>query len=279
MARILVAGCGDVGSEFARRAIAEGHVVHGLRRSARPLPEGVRGLRGDVGDPATLRDLPADLDAVVYAVAADERSDAAYERAYPVGLRNVLEAVRARITADLRVVFLSSTGVYGQTDGSRVDESSPTEPTSFTGTRLVEAERLLAERPVRGTSLRLGGIYGPGRTYLVDSVRAGRATYPEEGPGWTNRIHRDDAARAILFTLRLDDPPAALNVVDPNPTRRREVLEWLAERIGAPTPVSAPGAARGGDKRVDSSRLETLGFTFDHPSFREGYAELLSEHE
>ena len=112
----------------------------------------------------------------------------------------------------------------------------------------------------------------------VESVRSGRATYAPDVDAWTNRIHRDDAARAILHVLGLDEPPAVLNVVDGAPTPRREVLAWLAERLGAPTPVATTDhASRPGftDKRVSSARLAATGFRFEYPSYREGYAALL----
>lgn len=276
--RVLVVGMGDLGADFATRAAAAGHEVFGLRRSQGASTDGVTRIVGDVTRPETLS-LPDGLDAVAYAVAADERSDAAYERAYPVGLGNVLAAIDEAHAPTTRVLFVSSTGVYGQSDGSWVDESSPTDPPTFTGQRMVEAETFLAESPVRGTTLRLGGIYGPGRTFLIDSVRGGRATYPTDAPAWTNRIHRDDAARAMLHVLQIDEPPPALCVVDREPTERRVVLEWLAERLDAPPPQPATGGAQRmgvGDKRVRSDALVASGFVHTYPSFREGYAAVLA---
>lgn len=277
--KILIAGIGDLGSEVARRLVAAGHDVVGLRRSDRRLPDGVEPLRGDVGEPSSLA-LPKDLDAIVYAVAADGRTDESYARAYPRGLANVLDAIDPSAPDSTRVVFVSSTGVYGQDDGSTVDEDSPTEPASFTGARMVEAERVLAASRFRGTSLRLGGIYGPGRTFLIESVRSRRATYAPGSTQWTNRIHRDDAARAIEHVLSLDAPPGVLNVVDRGAAPRREVLEWLAERLGAPAPRASEASERRSgptDKRVSSDRLVATGFEHRYPTYREGYAAVLGD--
>jgi nucleoside-diphosphate-sugar epimerase len=121
--------------------------------------------------------------------------------------------------------------------------------------------------------LRLGGIYGPGRTRLVDRVRRGEATCPPE-PTWTNRIHRDDAAGAIRHLLALDDPEEVYLGVDTDPAERCEVLTWLAERLGAPAPRPGP-ASRRGNKRVSSARLQASGYRFRYPTFREGYGAML----
>lgn len=267
--RVLVAGCGYVGTELARRLVADGHEVWGLRRSPGVLPAGVRGLAADVTDPATLAVLPRDVEAVVYAVAPGSRDEAAYRAAYVDGLANVLTAV-----GDVgRLVFVSSTAVYGQTDGSEVDEDSPTAPDRPTGRILLEAEGVA--RSAGGTVLRLGGIYGPGRTRLVDEVRAGVATFPPE-PVHTNRIHRDDAAGAIAHLLQLDAPAPVYLGVDDDPATRREVLTWLAERLGAPPPREAPDQrTRGGNKRCRNTRLRASGYELIYPSFRDGYGAML----
>ena len=267
--RVLVAGCGYVGSELARRLAGDGHEVWGLRRTPAELPAGVAPLVADVTDAASL-DLPADLDALVYAVSPGRRDEAAYRAAYVTGLDNVLGAAGAAVP---RVVFVSSTAVYGQDDGSVVDEDSPTEPTSFSGRILLEAEA--RAQAAGGTVLRLAGIYGPGRTRLLDEVRAGTATYPP-GDVHSNRIHRDDCAGALAHLLSLPSPDPVYVGVDDDPAPRREVLTWLAERPDAPAPREAPGGrSRGGDKRCSNARLRASGYGLAVPSYREGYAALL----
>lgn len=288
MARVLVAGCGYVGSELAERLAAGGHTVFGLRRGARPLPEGVAPLRADLLDRAGLRAAlaeiePGGIDAVVYAAAADAADDEAYRRAYVEGLANVLAWADAQGMRPPRVFFTSSTAVYAQDDGAEVDEDSPTEPTHFSGVRMLEAERRVGA--ANGIVLRLGGIYGPGRTRLIDAVRAGRATVRPGPPRWTNRIHRDDAARALQHLIARSLAGAPLDPVyigvDDEPADEAAVLRWLAAQLGvAPPPVAPAGEApaprtRGGTKRCRNARLRATGFAFRYPTFREGYAPLL----
>jgi len=284
VARILVAGCGYVGSELARRLAADGHVVFGLRRSDHPLPEGVAALRADLCDRAGLRTALAEvehggIDAVVYAAAAAGADDEAYRRAYVAGLANVVEWADAQGMRPPRVLFTSSTAVYAQTDGSWVDEDSPTEPTHFSGVRMLEAERLVTG--AGGIALRLGGIYGPGRTRLVDGVRAGRATLRTGPPRWTNRIHRDDCAGAAHHLLLHPDGAGAWVGVDHEPADERTVLDWLAARLGVPPPrrTAAPGPApdrAATNKRCANRKLLASGYRFRYPTFREGYAALLA---
>lgn len=285
MARILVAGCGYVGSELAKQLVSDGHTVFGLRRRTVGLPPGVQGIAADLCERAALAAALAEvehggIDAVVYAAAADRADDEAYRRAYVEGLGNVLRWADAQGMRPPRVFFTSSTAVYAQHDGEWVDEDSPTEPTHFSGVRMLEAERLLAASG--GVALRLGGIYGPGRTRLVDAVRSGRAALRPGPPRWTNRIHRDDAAGSLrhlvgrALTGGTVDP---LYVgVDDEPADEAEVLRWLAQRLGVPPPpVAAEGEAggRGGNKRCRNARLRATGYRFRYPTFREGYGALI----
>ncbi len=293
MARILVAGCGYVGSELARVLVAEGHQVWGLRRRPQALPQGVRAAGADLTQPARLAELfarsdgPRGLDVVVYAAAADGGDEAAYRRAYVDGPRNLLEALRRAGERPRRSFFTSSTGVYAQDDGSWVDEDSPTEPTSFRGARVLEGERLLLASEIPATVVRLGGIYGPGRTRLAERVRRGEAELPTGPTRWTNRIHRDDAAGILRHLIALElagrSPGAVYVGVDDEPASQADVLRWLARRLGVELPdraesPAAPTSARapGRNKRCRNARIRALGYRFRYPTFREGYEALLS---
>jgi nucleoside-diphosphate-sugar epimerase len=268
--RVLIAGCGDLGTEAGLRFATAGHRVLGLRRSPEKLPEAIEGLGVDLSGP--LPDLPADVEVLVYAAAADGRTEDAYRRAYVDGPRHVLDALDRAGARLRRVLLVSSTGVYGITDGSEVDEDTPTEPTSASGAVLVEAERALHDRRPDATVFRLAGIYGPGRTRLIDQVRDGTAVIPDP-PVHTNRIHRDDAAQAILeLTTGEASPPRLLLGVDHDPADRGEVLRFLADELALPHPPTGPDRrGRGGDKRCRNDRLLATGFRFTYPSFREGY--------
>lgn len=293
---VLLAGCGDLGTEAGLRFAAAGQRVVGWRRSPEKLPAAIAGVAADLSAPG-LPHLPAETTAVVVAIAADSPTEEAYRAAYVDGLTNVLDAVLATQGGDgdvpRRVLFVSSTAVYGDAGGGSVDESTTAVPGGFSGRILREAEELLYDR-LRGTRitpvvLRLGGIYGPGRTRLIDQVRSGTAVVPA-GSRFTNRIHRDDAAAAIVHLCSMSDTPGPLYLgVDNDPAELGEVLGFLAAELGLPQPPSASslsasadgGSAgsepsRGGNKRCRNALLRGTGFEFEYPSFREGYRAILA---
>ncbi len=282
---VLIAGCGDLGTEAGLRFAAAGHRVIGWRRSPEKLPAQLEGAAVDLTGP--LPAIPADTEIVVMATAAAERTEAAYRSAYVDALANLLDAMERDGVRPRRVLFVSSTAVYGENDGGEVDENTPARPSSATGRILREAEELLHARLPSAIVLRLGGIYGPGRTRLIDQVRQGTAVMPDP-PRLTNRIHRDDAAAAIVhLTTTVEVPEQIYLGVDSEPAELGEVLRFLAAELDVPEPSSgataasggaskARGDSRGGDKRCSNSRLLATGFRFRFPSFREGYRAVLA---
>ena len=219
----------------------------------------------------------------VFLAASGDAAQPAFGTLATVAALAALGISPARLPGLAWVGYLSTTGAYGDRQGAWVDEDSPTEPTHFSGVRMLEAERLVAA--AGGVSLRLGGIYGPGRTRLIDAVRAGRASIRPGPPHWTNRIHRDDAAGALRHLIERSLAGAALAPVyvgvDDEPADEAEVLRWLAARLGLPEPPVAPSAARppgrprGGNKRCRNARLRASGYAFAYPTFREGYGALI----
>lgn len=278
MARILIAGCGDLGCALGLRLVDAGHDVFGLRRRTESIPTSIYAIKADLTDPKSLEMLPASIDFLVYSATPGAATEDAYQNAYVVGLRNVLRALDSHKTRLRRLFYLSSTSVYAQCDGQWVDELSSVEPVRFSGQRVLDGERLAAESGHPATSIRFGGIYGPGRSRLINRVRDG-TTCRCDPPHYTNRIHRDDCARVIEHLLgqpRLDDCYVA---VDDEPAPECEVLDWLASRLAVPIPRRATGTAaarRAGSKRVINGRLRATGFAFEFPSYREGYDALLT---
>ncbi len=274
---VLIAGCGYVGSALAVELVAKGHRVWGLRRDARALPQGVIPIAADLVRRETLDVIDDAIDHVVYAASAADQSTRAYEEAYVRGPSNVIDALsrRARVR---RFVFISSTAVYGQDDGSWVDEDAPTEPARESGRILLEAERIVKSAPFSTVVLRLAGIYGPDRTWLVRRVHGGDARSDVVGrtPRYGNRIHRDDCAGALRHLLELEAPRAVYLGVDDAPVSLSEVYAFVAELLGVEPPPPGDGdEGRGTNKRCDNARLKASGYALRVPSYREGYGPIV----
>jgi len=278
VARTVIVGCGYVGTALATLLEASGHEVWGMRRTLMASRHGVRFVAADVARPETLH-WPSAIDHVVYAISADDSTESAYRAAYVTGLGNVLASL-ARASLCPRVVFVSSTGVYHQDDGSWLDEDSPTQPRGFSGQLLLEGEATLHASGLPATAVRLSGIYGPGRERLVDNVRHGSARRVRDSKAVLNHIHRDDCAGAIAHVLSLPSPAPCYLATDSEPVYKNEALSWIAHRMGmeAPAEVDAEpviGIHRGGHRFYSNQRLRDSGYVFQFPTYREGYASMI----
>jgi len=272
--QVLLAGCGDLGLRVARRLRQRGDTVYALRRN--PPASGdhdIAWLRADLTRPESLRGLPTGITQLVYLPAPDRRDPTAYRAIFVDGLRCLLDALVGQATLR-RVLFVSSSAVYGEHHGDWVDEATPAAPAGFNGTVLLEAEQRLAEWPTRAIVLRLAGLYGPGRLQLLDRLRAGSAQAPRAAPHWANRIHVDDAAAAIAHLLQLADPQACYLGVDSAPLPLHVLYDELARLIDAPPPREGPPPAGIGSKRLSNARLLASGFVPRWPDARDGYAAL-----
>ena len=279
--KVLIAGCGYVGIELARVLGDLGVDVWGLRRNTDSLPDGLKTISADLCDRDSLEAIPLDIDVVVYAASAGEYSEEAYERAYVTGVGTLLDLFQARGQELERFVFVSSTGVYGQKDGEEVDEESETLPASFSGAKVLAGEALALGRCASAVVLRLGGIYGPGRTRFIEAALAGKIPIDDELPVYTNRIHREDCARAISHILGLENPKRIYVGVDSAPAPRHEVVDWLIRESGVDVEVQGTEGVfsrrRSGSKRCSNRALLDSGYTFLYPTYKEGYREILKE--
>jgi len=271
---LLLAGAGDLGRRAGLLALREEWQVMGLRRHP-PADDstGIEWVAADLGEPATLRLKHRAITHVLYAVSPDQRSQAAYERVFLQGLENLLNELDLR--ALKRLVFVSSTAVYGPAS-DWLDENSPTLPTHFNGQVLPRAEQMLQHLiPAPAVVLRPSGLYGPGRTPLLDRLRQGRATVPDDPNQWANRFHIEDAARACLHLLRIPAPFPCYIGTDSRPYRITELYDGLADLLQVARPARVPAGE--GSKRLSNQRLLDSGFELNWPDALNGYAQLIRD--
>lgn len=289
----LIIGCGYLGARVARRWLAAGDRVWAVTRSAARADElrqqGIEPLVADITRPDTLAalaklpSLAMPLDTILYAVGFDRRAGSSRRAVYVDGLRHVL----ANLPIDVaRLIYISTTGVYGNHEGHWVNEETPCEPTREGGQVALAAEQLLLAHPLgaRSIRLRLAGLYGPGRIPRRAELAAG-LPIAAPGQGFLNLIHVDDAASVVLAAEMLTVPPPRLYVVsDGQPPLRADYFAEVARLVGGPPPTfvepaaDSPAAERSdGDKRVDSSRVRAeLNVELQYPSYRAGLAAIVA---
>ena len=258
MRRIFIFGLGYTAARTAQALEAQGWEVVSTGRSGT--------LRFD--DESNVRLALADSHHVLSSVPPDG-----------AGFDPVLEGYGDALR-DKHLVYLSSTGVYGDTGGAWVDESAPT----GTGRRTAraEADRLWLERGAR--VLRLPGIYGPDRSAL-ERVESGAAHRIDLAGQIFSRVHVDDIVSAAL--LALEAPAGAYNVADDLPTSQNAVIEHACDLLGLPWPklqsIEEAGlspmarAFYAENRRVANRKAKrVLGWSPHYPTYREGLAALFS---
>ena len=287
----LVIGCGYLGLRVAACWVAQGKTVHGVTRSTgtakRFCEMGICPIVADVTDTQSLAAIGklTNIDTVLFAVGFDRSAGVPIHDVYVDGLQRVMEVLPREIE---RFVYISSTGVYGQTDGSWVDEDSPCEPTRDGGKACLNAEQLLQSSPFadRVIVLRLAGIYGPERVPRKADLLTNKS-FPQSGH--LNLIHVEDAAATVLAAEQLTTPPDTYVVSDGHPVLRCDYYSELRRLLNVRTSTteeadnemldgtSSKLRARA-DKKIRADKfLRELKVELKFPSYREGLAAILSE--
>jgi nucleoside-diphosphate-sugar epimerase len=277
-------GCGYVGMAAGTELVRLGHEVSGATRTAANdealQAAGIRPLRADLTQRASLDALPAPFDWVVNTVSSSKGGVEEYKQVYLEGTRHLIQWLADTSPALKKFVYTSSTSVYGQTDGSQVKESSPADPSSETSRVLVATENLLLEaarqKKFPSVILRVGGIYGPGRGHLFLQYLKDEAAIPGRGERLINMIHRDDVALSIAAELKSGRPGEVYNTVDDEPVPQIHFFRWLSETLGKNMPpfISETEPSKRGltQKKVLNRKLRMeLGCQLKYPTFRQGY--------
>lgn len=274
MARILIAGCGDIGLAAGQLLADDGHDVVGLRRHPPANDNKIRYIKADLSNPADLEKIDSGFDLVIYILTPDDRSEQSYRNVFESGVANLLNFFSEN-NPDTRFLFVSSTSVYGQTHGEWVDEDSVTEPDRITGKIILQAERAFLAHCSSNCIIRYSGIYGRNRSRLLDLVaRCDEVQY--QPAYYTNRIHRDDCVAVLRFLSNKMVAGAALEPVylasDDDPAAKWDVFNDLTDKLGVERPEKAI-LPQGSDqnKRCSNRRLKQLGYSFIYKSYRDGY--------
>ncbi len=307
MAKVLIVGCGAIGSELAGALSAQGHDVTGLKRKPpTSTPGPINYVTADISSPADLANLDTDFTQAFFIVSPDGRNEQSYRAVYETGLNNLLAKL-----PKAHWLMVSSTSVYGQTvasvpdrlrhfrhpwqsQGEWVDEDSVAEPDNITSRLIRQAEQKLMALNPKNIVVRFSGIYGPGREYLLRQAMQTPAIQ-QTPPYFTNRIHQRDCVGVLAFLLEQRLAGKALAqcylASDDDPAPMWDVMTWLADHLHCPPPTVkevgrlssltlppslAVGTEAGINKRCSNARLKALGYEFQYPSYKDGYLELIS---
>ncbi len=280
--RLLIVACGDIGGGVAEHFVGRGWQVSALRRDITKLPPGVAGIAADLSCDEGMAACPElEADYVLLTLTPAGASEAGYQAVFQHGLERVLAKL---VRPPKAVLFVSSTGVYGQSGHEWVDEKSVTEPTRYSGRLILQAEQRIAQAAAQGgcvhSLIRFGGIYGPGREQMLNKIRAGECA-PAKPLHYTNRIHRDDCVGFLCHLLEKAAVGESLENcylgVDSEPASIQDVQSWVAEYLGIEYRYNGEPIKRTGSKRCRNQCLLESGYELKYPSFREGFAQILGE--
>lgn len=276
--QVLLVSAGDVAIEAGLRFARAGDQVTGWRRNSAKLPTSFTGQDVDLLQPASWPQFNPETEVVVFTPVPAARTVEAYTRSYLEVAKELVSRLKVQAPQLRRFIYVSSSAVSGGGEGEWIDESTEVAPNRPTSQVLADTERVLLDSGLPVTILRASGIYGPGRNHLINQVRDASARIPLESH-WTNRIHRDDLAQAIVHSAALDETGTQIYMVTDNePAQIGEIYTFLAQQLSLPVPPQAtePAVRRAANRRIRNDKLLATGFTLQFPGYREGYRSVLA---
>lgn len=275
--KLLVIGCGKLGQKLGLLAKKTPLDLLGFKRK-KITSTNIRIEQQDIFDKSFFDKVKIySPDFILYSLSADEQSEKSYRRNYVEGLKQVIKSIKY-INNFQHLFFVSSTSVYGDNNDQFIDEFSETSPKNFRGTILLEAENLLNTVKFNSTILRLSGIYGSGRNYMI-KLSQDAESWPKVDR-WTNRINEDDAANFIIFLLNQclqgEIPEKLYLLTDKEPVTLFRLLNWIRQNLNLKNKINITSDPILG-KRLRSSIIPSLKFEYKYPTYKQGYKVLIQE--
>lgn len=275
--KLLIIGCGKLGQKLGLLAKKTPLDLLGFKRK-KITSTNIRIEQQDIFDKSFFDKVKIySPDFILYSLSADEQSEKSYQRNYVEGLKQVIKSIKY-INNFQHLFFVSSTSVYGDNNDQFIDEFSETSPKNFRGTILLEAENLLNIVKFNNTVLRLSGIYGSERNYMI-KLSQDAESWPKVDR-WTNRINEEDAANFIIFLLNQclqgEIPEKLYLLTDKEPVTLFRLLNWIRQNLNLKNKINITSDPVLG-KRLRSSIIPLLKFEYKYPTYKQGYKELIQE--
>ena len=282
MGRVLIAGCGYIGSALGAMLASNGHSVLGLKRHVQPDNKVIHYVKADLTRSSDLVNLDTSFDQVLFMAAPGGKDEESYRNLFETGIENILN-IFSQKSPKTTFTFVSSTNVYGQDRGEYIDEESVANPNNFKGNILLLAENNVLSQNSNNTVVRFSAIYGPGRNRMIKMA----LTSPEiqqDPPFYVNQIHKDDCVEVIkiIFEKKLagEKLRSIFLASDDDPAPMWDVVSWLAMQLNSEKPrkkIVDNNAAQ--NKRCVNKCLKEIGHKFKFPSYQEGYLPLISDRD
>jgi nucleoside-diphosphate-sugar epimerase len=276
--KVLFIGCGDIAQRTAK-GLSKKYDCYGLRRNPEKLATEITPITADASNFQKLLSVASGgFDIWVATLTPAEFTRQAYQQSYLAVAQAMAQTVNALHQAPKLIIWVSSTSVYGDNNGDWVDETTKPNPVTFSGEILLQAEQIIQNLPCSSTVVRFSGIYGPGRSRLLDQVRAGKGR-PKLPEHWTNRIHADDCAGVLAHLIGRSESGNLIEPIylasDCQPVTQHDVRQWLAKQLSVD--LVEETVAIGPVRRCSNRLLLESGFSFNYPSFREGFTALIED--
>ncbi len=270
---LVIAGFGRLARAIVGLQPTDQFDVYGLRRTAGQMPEGVTEIIADVTT-VTQNQLPAAVDYLVYCPAPAVRDEKNYHHTYVLGIKRIVSLLNT--VAVKKIIYISSTGVYGQDNGEWVNEVTPPSATTVIAKTLLAAEQALSCSENPYAILRCSGIYGDLRSSLLQSVRE-QEVFLTSKPHYRNRIHEKDCAAFVWHVINNQGLSGKFLVTDDAPVDMNEVYTWLNRQcFGDTAAMQTREIPEIRGKRCSNHKLKQSGFELKYPTYIEGYGALLS---
>ena len=265
--KILIVGCGDIGTKVGYELLKQENVVHALKRTPPPNTNSIFYIKADITDQNQIKKLDTDYDIVLFIPTVDSRTKEAYVKLYDVGLNNVLTHF-AKQKSKTVFIFISSSVVYSQNKGEEVSEDTRLQKgVNFRADILIEAEKQVIQHNEKSIILRFSGIYGRGEQQMIKKLKK-NIPIQETPPYYTNRIHVDDCVNSILFMIEKSAkeklPKNTYNVTETKVLPLYEYACMVAKENSLSIPVKKilDEKATSQGKKISNKHLLSLGYQF-----------------
>lgn len=296
MSKVFIFGCGYLGMRLADALMNAGYEVGALTKNQTVAKE----LKAKGIHEVIVNRLESDswhslvgvgYTKIINCVSSAGNGLSGYESSYYEGQASIIKWAKSQSIKTF--VYTSSTSIYPENSGALVSENPLTDEAihSETAQVLRRAENLIEKNQCHFDNyfiLRLSGIYGPERHYLLNQIQSSNVI-AGSGNYFMNMIHVDDIVSVIMVMIEAKDAIASgiYNLSDDTPTQKEVVVEWLANELGLAVPTfdkdllsqrNASRKTRTKNRRIANTKIkEALGFDLEYPSYKEGYSQIISQ--